>query len=50
MNQPTKAMIEQDAIRAAKAGRSHKDACPYPFKSDEGMHWLAVWILNGGQA
>lgn len=44
-----KAKIETAAKRAAAAGKTPNDACPYPFATDEGMHWMAVFILAGGK-
>ena len=48
MTPERKILIELDAKRAAQAHRTPVDACPYPFKSEEGLHWIAVWILAGG--
>lgn len=44
-----KAKIEAEATRAATDGKTPNEACPYPFATDEGMHWMAVFILAGGQ-
>lgn len=44
-----KAKIEADAKRAAESGKTPNEACPYPFATDEGMHWMAVFILAGGK-
>jgi len=41
-----KACIEADASRAAKAGLTYQDACPYPFRTQEGLHWLACYTLS----
>lgn len=40
-----KATIEREATEAAHQGRSINDACPYPFDSDAGKHWLAIYAL-----
>lgn len=38
--------LEQDALRAARAGVLPQDACPWPYASEEAKHWIAVWALN----
>lgn len=42
---PPKATVEQQAREAAAAGRSLNDACPYPFNSEAGRHFAAVYLL-----
>lgn len=46
MSEEVKQLIEADAIKAVKAGLSIYDACPYTFRSPEGIHWLAIYALN----
>lgn len=41
----SKQTIEREARAAAQAGRSLNDACPYPFASEAGMHFKAVYLL-----
>lgn len=43
--QHTKAQIEHAAQTAYQAGLSPNDACPHPFQSKCGMHWLAAFNL-----
>lgn len=40
-----KQTIERQATEAAHKGQSLNDACPYPFHSDAGMHFKAVYLL-----
>ena len=40
-----KAQIEQAALAAHAAGLSPNQACPHPFHSKCGMHWLAAFNL-----
>ena len=40
-----KAQIEAEACEAHQAGRSANEACPYPFHSQCGLHWLAIYNL-----
>lgn len=42
---PPKADIEEQARAAATAGRSLNEACPYPFESEAGRHFVAVYLL-----
>ena len=42
---PEKAVIEQQAQEAVAAGLSLNEACPYPFDSDAGRHFVAVYLL-----
>ena len=39
-------LIEQQAKDAAKANQALYDACPYPFGSEAGQHFSAVWFLH----
>lgn len=41
----SKQTIERQALAAARAGQSLDDACPYPFASDAGVHFKAVYLL-----
>lgn len=41
----SKATVEREAREAAQAGHSLNDACPYPFASRLGMHFVAVYLL-----
>lgn len=41
----SKLMIERQAVEAARKGLSLDDACPYPFTTDAGMHFKAVYLL-----
>lgn len=41
----SKTIIEKQATKAAHAGQSLNDACPYPFTSEAGMHFKAVYLL-----
>ena len=42
--------IEQLAVAAAQAGDSLIDACPYPFDSEAGQHFCAVFYLHKNPA
>jgi hypothetical protein len=48
LSPPEKAQIAQQALDALHAGQKPVEACPWPYASEEGRHWLAVWILAGG--
>ena len=54
MTPERKHQIASEAIEASREGRTPLEACPYPFASDEGRHWVAVWTLTynfkGGQS
>lgn len=41
----SKTIIEKQATEAAQKGQSLNDACPYPFTSEAGMHFKAVYLL-----
>jgi hypothetical protein len=41
----SKATIEQQATEAAQKRQSLDDSCPYPFASEAGMHFKAVYLL-----
>jgi hypothetical protein len=41
----TKAQIERAAQAAHAQGLSPNEACPHPFQSKCGMHWLAAFNL-----
>jgi len=41
----SKATIEKKATEAAQKGLSLNDACPYPFASEAGIHFKAVYLL-----
>lgn len=41
----SKSLIERQATEAAQKGLSLNDACPYPFCSEAGMHFKAVYLL-----
>ena len=41
----SKSTIEHQATEAALAGQSLADACPYPFDSEAGLHFKAVYLL-----
>jgi hypothetical protein len=45
-----KKSIEANAVEAARDGLHPKDACPWPFGSEEGKHWIAVWALVWGHS
>lgn len=38
--------IEDQAKAAAQANKALYDACPYPFNSEAGQHFAAIWFLN----
>ena len=38
--------IERESIAAAQAGESLVESCPYPFTSEAGLHFAAVWYLR----
>lgn len=38
--------IEQEAQAAAQANQSLCEACPYPFDSEAGNHFAAIWYLH----
>lgn len=40
-----KTTVEREAREAYAAGLSPNDACPYPFHSPCGLHWLAHYNL-----
>ena len=40
-----KTQLEAEARDAYHAGRSATEACPYPFHTDAGLHWLATFYL-----
>lgn len=41
----SKSTIETQATQAAQAAQSLNDACPYPFASEAGVHFKAVYLL-----
>ncbi len=41
----SKATIEKRATEAAQQGKSLNDSCPYPFASEAGIHFKAVYLL-----
>lgn len=41
----SKTIIEKRATEAAQQGKSLNDSCPYPFASEAGMHFKAVYLL-----
>ena len=41
----SKATVEREAREAYAAGLSPNEACPYPFRSSCGLHWLAHYNL-----
>ena len=41
----SKEIIEAQATEAAQAGHSLNHACPYPFHSEAGLHFKAVYLL-----
>ncbi len=45
-----KQAIEADARQAALTGKTPNDACPWPFKSAEGVHWMAIYLLTKPKA
>lgn len=40
-----KTIIEREATSAAHKGQSLDDSCPYPFSSEAGVHFKAVYLL-----
>lgn len=38
--------IAAEAMHAAQQGHSLARACPYPFTSEAGQHFVAVYYLN----
>jgi hypothetical protein len=49
MNHDEKAKIAEDAQRAVDRGDTPNDACPWPFGSDHGRHWVASFLVMGGK-
>lgn len=45
-----KQAIEADARQAALTGKTPNAACPWPFRSPEGVHWMAIYLLNKPKA
>lgn len=43
--QVDKATVEAEAREAAQNGTAMTDACPYPFSSEAGVHFKAVYLL-----
>ncbi len=41
----SKSIIERQATEAAQQGKSLNDSCPYPFASEAGIHFKAVYLL-----
>jgi len=41
--------IEDDARRAVLTGLTPNDACPWPFHSLEGRHWVAIYLVTKNQ-
>jgi hypothetical protein len=41
----SKTTIEKQATEAAQQGKSLNDSCPYPFSSEAGVHFKAVYLL-----
>ena len=39
------ATVEAEAREAAQNGTAMADACPYPFSSEAGVHFKAVYLL-----
>lgn len=39
-------LIDTEAKAAALAGKSLCDACPYPFHTQAGQHFTAVWFVH----
>jgi hypothetical protein len=46
MSKEVKRRIEAEARKAAAEGKTPAEACPYPFHSEEALHWMAVWMLS----
>ena len=40
-----KTNVAREAREAYAAGLTPNDACPYPFQSECGLHWLAIYNL-----
>ena len=40
----SKSIVEQEAADAARAGVSINDSCRYPFCSEAGVHFKAVYL------
>ena len=43
--QVDKSTVEAEAREAAQNGTTMADACPYPFSSEAGVHFKAVYLL-----
>ena len=43
--QVNKTTVEAEAREAAQNGTTMNDACPYPFSSEAGVHFKAVYLL-----
>lgn len=41
----SKEVIEKQATEAAQQGKSLRDACPYPFATPAGEHFMAAYWL-----
>ena len=41
----SKEAIEKQATQAAQQGQSLRDACPYPFETPAGEHFMAAYWL-----
>jgi len=48
MTKPQKRAIEADAVKAAAAGKTINEACPWPFTSEEALLWIAAWAVAKG--
>ncbi len=44
-----KRRIETEARNAASQGTTLHDSCPYPYKTEEGRHFIAIFLLAGGK-
>lgn len=42
---PSKDTIESEARQAAQAGVALSNACPYPFTSPQGVHFIAAYLV-----
>lgn len=40
-----KEQVEAEARQAYADGRSANEACPYPYRTDAALHWLATYNL-----
>ena len=40
-----KSTVEKEATEAAQQGTSMNDSCRYPFASEAGIHFKAVYLL-----